>query len=180
MANIIILAMLGTSIVSLVLVILGIVFLATGKRDVKRCTAKTTGHVIDYVVRGGDNGHSVAPKAEFTVNGQTYTATRKYKGVVSVHKSTLNPEKLAGEEDNFYISENDVFHMNTMGFYHDYRSLAASKWPLGSEITVYYDPKKPERAYVERVVSGKNTVGIVFLCVGIATLSASFLPLILL
>lgn len=132
----------------------------------KKCSAKTTGTVIKYRYGGNADFRSIAPVVEFCVNGKMYKAYRHYKGVVSKKIVTPNPDTLAGQNNSFYISEKDVFHINKSGVYHNYSELCEKMWPLGSELPVVYNPEKPKQAFVEKVVSISNIAGIVLLCVG--------------
>ena len=44
--------------------------------------------------------------------------------------------------------------------------FAREKWPKGTRLLVVYDPKKPEHAYVEKVVVKTGIVGKVLIFVG--------------
>ena len=132
----------------------------------KKCSGKTTGKVIKYRYGGNTDLRSIAPVVEFCVDGKMYKAYRHYKGVVSKKVVTPNPDALAGQNNSFYISEKDVFHISKTGVFHDYSKLAEQTWPLGSALPVVYNPEKPKQAFVEKVVSISNIAGIVLLSVG--------------
>lgn len=150
----------------LVAALLSLPFFMRGRSLRRRCTAETVGKVIKHRIAGGSNAKSVAPVAEFSVNGRTYTAYRHYKGVVSTNISTPEMEKVFGQGDGFYISENDIFHIHTTGIYHNYRVLGEQVWHIGSDVKVIYDPKKPKCAYIDKVVTSAKTAGIVLLSCG--------------
>ena len=159
--------------------LLSILFFTHEKRVVKRCSAKTMGNVIDYKRSFGSSETTIAPVAEFYVDGIQYTAYRHYRGVVASKKVTSadKPETLTS---SFYISDNDWFHKFQNGPVADYGMQARKKWPLGSELPVVYNPNKPEQAYVEKVVVKTKIAGIVLLSVGaVIALIAGLMFLIL-
>ena len=86
---------------------------------------------------------------------------------------------MRGENDSFYILD-DTFYINTVGFYHNYRTLAEEKWPLGTELPVFYNPKNPKQGFVEKVITISKIVGIVLLCTGVGLIILSFISYILL
>ncbi len=142
----------------LLFAIISIPFFLRKKAVSKNCTEKTKGKVVKYRFAGGDNLSSIAPVVEFDVNGRTFKAYRHYRGVSFKRKSTL--------DDSFYISEKDVFHVSTKGVSINYKKLAGEKWPLGTEMTVVYNPRKPRQAFVEKVVVISDIVGIGLLSCG--------------
>lgn len=156
----------------LLLAIISIPFFLHKKAVSKNCTEKTKGKVVKYRFGRGGNQSSIAPVVEFDVNGKTFKAYRHYRAVSSRRsvsfqwQLTLNPNELFGQSDCFYISEKDIFHINTKGVFHNYKKLAEGKWPLGSEMTVVYNPRKPRQAFVEKVVVISDIVGIGLLSCG--------------
>ncbi len=150
----------------LLLAIISIPFFLHKKAVRKNCTEETKGKVVKYRFRGSGNLSSIAPVVEFYVNGRKFKAYRHYRCVSSKYQSTHNPNEMFGQSDRFYISEKDVFHINTKGVFHNYKKLAEEKWPLGSEMTVVYNPRKPRQAFVEKVVVISGIVGTVFLSCG--------------
>lgn len=145
----------------------------------KRCTAETVGKVVKYRISGGSNAKSVAPVAEFSVKGKTYTAYRHYKGVISTNICTPEMEKIFGQGDGFYISENDIFHIKTTGIYHNYRALGEQIWHIDSDVKVIYDQKKPKSAYIDKVVTSANIAGIVLLSCGVGLILISAIAYLL-
>lgn len=142
--------------------LLSLLFFMRAKMLKERCTARAAGTVIGHRFnRTNESGVSFAPVVEFMVNGRIYKARRHYRG--------LAVKRITGadaQQESFYISEKDVFHLNIAGNAHNYRMMAEEAWPLGSELPVLYDPQKPKRAFVEKVVTASGTVGIVLLCIG--------------
>lgn len=150
----------------LLLAIISIPFFLHKKAVSKNCTEETKGKVVKYRFGGSDDLSSIAPVVEFDVDGRIFKAYRHYRGIVSKWRSTLNPNEFFGQSDCFYISEKDFFHINTKGFSHNYKKLAEEKWPLGSEMTVIYNPRKPRQAFVEKVVVVSDIAGIILLSCG--------------
>ncbi len=148
--------------VGILIILVSVLFFTHSVRLKKKCSAQTMGTVIDYRCSRHTAESSIAPIAEFQVDGQTYTAYRHYKGVVSSKKITS-----AGEGDaGFYISDSDWFHKYSSGSFAYFSIMAKEKWPIGMEIPVVYNPEKPKQAYVEKVVSVSNMVGIILVSVG--------------
>ncbi len=163
------------ALVGVLLVILSILFFLKEKRLKNNCISMAKGNVIKYKYLGSNNARSISPVVEYTVDGKKYNAYRHYKKIVSKNKYVLNND----ESDNFYIL-NDTFYINTMGVYHNYRLLAEEKWPLGTELPVFYNPKNTKQGFVEKVVTINKTVGIVLLCAGVGLIILSFISYILL
>ncbi len=143
--------------------LISVAFFIHAKTLKEKCTAQTTGTVIEHKFnRTNESGVSFTPIVEFMVNGRIYKARRYYRGlaVKRITKSDIQ------QQESFYISDKDVFHLNLVGSAHNYRMMAEETWPVGSEQTVLYDPAKPKRAFVDKVVTVSDVVGIVLLCVG--------------
>lgn len=101
----------------------------------KKCTSKISGIVVDY-----DNRNEMViplPVVEYIVNGTTYRKKFEYAYYVET------PRKK---------EQKDVFDRKYI--------LSAGKnlqlreiFPKGLAMTVYYNPEKPEKAFVERYAS---------------------------
>ena len=106
--------------------------LSTGEEYSKKCTSKISGQVVDY-----DSCNELAiplPILEYLVNGETYRKKFEYAYYVET------PRKK---------EQKDVFDRKYI--------LSAGKnlqlreiFPKGSVMMVYYNPEKPEKAFVER------------------------------
>ena len=155
------------AIPGLIVLAISIPFFSREKRIAAKCTGTTYGRVIGYVIRGGDNNVSVAPKVEFSVEGVKYKAYRHYRGVVSVSRTSYNPDSIAGQQDSFWISDRDVFHANIKGAFHNYKAIGEASWPLGTELPVVYNPDKPKQAFVEKVVTINKVWAFVLMGVGL-------------
>lgn len=149
--------------------LISIPFFMNSVRLKKKCCAKTMGTVIDYKYKRG-NETSIAPLTEFWIDGKQYIAYRHYKGVVSTKKISLS-NNMKEQSCSFYISDNDWFHKRQNGSVANYSMVAKEKWPIGMELPVVYNPKKPKQAYVEKVVVSSNIVGIVLVSVGAALMA---------
>lgn len=145
------------------------------KRVIKKCSETTMGRVIKHKVNRRQEGTTIAPVVEFEVDGISYTACRRYRGVVSLKKTTglLEKGKVLPSETNFFVSENDWFHITAKGYFHDLGKLAEEVWPIGSELPVVYNPKKPKQAYVEKVVVFSDIVAWTFFGVSCLFIVAS-------
>ena len=166
-------------IVGIVFIILSMPFFLKQKRLEKNCSNKITGKVIKYKYLGSNNARSISPVVKYTIDGKEYTAYRHYKKIVSTNKYVPNVNEMLGQNDSFYILD-DVFYINTKGFYHNYRALAEKMWPLGTELPVFYNPKNPKQGFVEKVITISKIVGIVLLCTGVGLIILSFISYILL
>ncbi len=146
------------------LILIALPFLFRKKALMKKCSATTTGQVVDYKFKRGERDY-ITPIVEFYIDDYPYQAYRHYKGVGSV-KVNSSLSKETNPEDGFFISKNDFFILRKSGQSFSYRIYAEKVWPLGSTLKVVYNPEKPKQAYVEKVVVISDIVGIVLSCVG--------------
>lgn len=133
----------------------------------RRCSARTEGTVIRYHYQPKQSGGpSIAPVAEFNVDGVSYTARLHYKGVASVSRSS---DLFRNDTDskNCIAVQNDIFHARLGHGSRNMEEMARETWRLGSKLPVVYDPDDPKCAYIDHVVSGTSVAGITLLCVGI-------------
>ncbi|OXN00885.1 DUF3592 domain-containing protein [Bifidobacterium vansinderenii] len=162
--TILLLATLGLP--GLALLIVGIAVIAVQRGKARRCTAVTTGWVIDYRFPGGDQFY---PVIGYQVDGRGYKVNRRFRGYVTTSKITpLNPYVDSGA----YVSDRDVLHMRS-GMVTNYRTMAQQLWPQGSTMPVYYDPANPAHAFAQRVPNYTPPVGIIFTAFGAAILLAT-------
>ena len=102
-------------------------------------TEKTKGEVVQYSWQS-----SRAPVVEYIVDGIAYKKALYYSYVS--HFSTLFSSPKVSAKDNLLDTKlllrgNAMVSLNTL--MHD-------NFPLGTEMMVYYNPKQPKLAYVER------------------------------
>lgn len=151
----------------LIIMLIAIPFFIHATHEKSRCSAQTSGEVVDYkYTRWGNWNSTIAPVVEFCVDGVTYTAYRHYKGIASAKKTSGTYKNTSEQTSGFYISDKDYFHRYNNGTRANYLMFAREKWPKESKIFVVYDPKKPEHAYVEKVVVKTGIVGSVLASVG--------------
>ena len=155
----------------IIILLVGVMISISGRKKQKHCTAEAMGTVYGYRFAGGNGANSVAPRAEFEADGRKYKAYRHYKGVVSKRKRYLNADSVLGQQDEFWISDNDWFCIRKKGIATNYRKLGEKAWPIGSGVKVIYDPAKPKHAYVEKVVIN-NIASIVLICCGAVMIAA--------
>ncbi|MBT1174706.1 hypothetical protein JS530_04175 [Bifidobacterium sp. LC6] len=150
----------------LAMLIAGIVIITIQRGKARRCTAVTTGWVIDYRFPGGDQFY---PVIGYQVDGRNYKVNRRFRGYVTTSNITpLNPYVDSGA----YVSDKDMLHISS-GMVTNYRTMAQQLWPQGSTMPVYYDPKNPTHAFAQRVPNYMPPVGIIFSAFGVATLLAT-------
>ena len=98
----------------------------------KKCTAKISGIVVDY-----DNRNEMViplPIVEYLVNGETYR--KKFEYAYYVENSRKKEQKDAFDR-KYILSAGKNLQLREI-------------FPKGSAMTVYYNPEKPEKAFVER------------------------------
>lgn len=172
--NVGLLMFLTLAVPGLLFILAGILVLVLEKRKKSRCTAMTMGTVVRYSYVNG----TPSPVAAYRIGGVSYEKKRRFRGVVEVRRN-LSPKDWTEENQSCYISENDVLHIRG-GAVLNLRAMAESLYPMGSSIPVWYDPEKPQRAYVEKVPVKGSIVGWVFVWVGLGFAALGvFLSLVL-
>lgn len=149
-----------------VLIMLSLIFFAHSRKVVRRYTAQTTGTIIEHRFMGHDGRRTYAPVVEYTVDGYVYRAYRHFKGVVKSHRSSFRESRC-----EIFVSERDVLHIKCVGISVNRGEAMEKLWPLGSSMTVFYDPERPDRGYAEKVVTLGGVAGTVLLCVGLGLLA---------
>lgn len=147
----------------------GICLIAADKRKLKNCTGLIEGRVCKYFL----SSDYPIPIVEYTVNGVTYHKKRVFKYCV-----ITTPYGISKSPDGQYLYDNglvriyidaekDVVHLNKNRSFSimDFNEIGNRIWPIGSTMTVNYNPNKPKQAYVGRsaqmrAFSGKWLVGI--------------------
>ena len=128
-------------------------FIFSNYSNAKRCTERTEGVIIrySYVLY---NGISL-PVVEYTVDGNQYKVVGpKFLSAISNTISTpLGSIVSDVKTDNFENGEiPQVLRYKVKGnsFLSFTKSPLKERFPIGGEVAVYYDPKKPKHSYVER------------------------------
>lgn len=80
-------------------------------------------------------------------------------------------------EPNVYEDEKGYLHVK-IGPIANLRQLAEQLWPVGSKMTVYYNPENPKKCYIDRPIYGGIT-SILFIIIGIVTIMLSLIVFIL-
>lgn len=151
------------SAIGLLFFLISFVISSNSKKRNSRCTETTTGKVIQYWLPG--NGQMM-PVVEYTVGETSYKAKRRYRSTI---KTVLG---FPGVESKAWIDEKNRLHIKE-GMYVNRSKLAEELWPVGTEMTVYYEPENPENCYVEEPVLARtvtlvlNILGCVFLSFGL-------------
>lgn len=119
----------------------------------KRCSVKTRGTVVKYSAMQY-NGFSL-PVVKYTADGKEYTiigphfkAGVKKNFTAPWHKIMTEQESNVNKDDPLPDVIKVTRKMNS--FASVYTTPLMERYPVGSEVDVYYDPKKPKRAFVER------------------------------
>lgn len=151
--------------IGILLIGVGALMKAAARRKVKACTAATTGTVVDHRFTGEGRMY---PILEYTVGDAQYHVRKQFRGVRTVRLSGLPVRTQAAA----YEDAKGWLHVK-MGPVARLSTLAEELWPLGSQMTVYYDPGNPDKSYVERPIIGNfatlmaNIAGFLLIAVSI-------------
>lgn len=148
----------------------GVMITIVTKKQMKQCTKKIEGAVVQYQFPGGG---SMNPIVEYVVDGNRYTAKKKFRGILTKRISGLSVHVASG----VYEDEKGWLRIKT-GAIANLHELAEQLWPIGSKMTVYYNPDHPKRCYVDRPVLG-STIAAVFIVTGLIILILSVLLFVL-
>ena len=136
---------------STIVIFLALVFLSgtyfylyfRDKKMVRLATSSIKGTIVGYNrFRGGN-----PPIVEYEVNGVAYKKSFRYFLVKTI-STPWGPRNVP----NIYTREDML--ANSITFYRNsfvsFNTALQTQFPLCSSMTVWYDPEKPSRAYVER------------------------------
>ncbi len=144
----------------------GVMITIVTKKQMKQCTKKIEGAVVQYQFPGGG---SMNPIVEYVVDGNRYIAKKKFRGILTKRISGLSVHVASG----VYEDEKGWLHVKT-GSIANLRQLAEQLWPINSKMTVYYNPNNPKKCYVDRPIS-KSFTSMMFIIMGIVTILLSVL-----
>ena len=116
----------------------------------KACSARTSGVVVKHGFSGEGR---MFPVIEFSADGKTYLAKKKFNGYKSIRISGPPVQMKA----DAYEDEKGYLHVK-LGPIADLRKLAEKLWPVGSSMNVYYDPADPKKNYVDGPARSSFTV----------------------
>lgn len=135
-----------------VMLALGLVMIAVGRWIPKRterrnesCTDQTVGVVVRHVFRGEGR---MFPVVQFSVGGKHYEARKRFEYVKRVRFSRLRG---VARHPNAYETPDGKLYLR-IGTIIRYRKVAEELWPIGSEMTVYFNPENPSINYVDRPI----------------------------
>jgi len=145
-----------------VLILAGMAIHLVQKRKNQSCTQQTKGRVVQYGFPGDGRMY---PIVEYAVDGICYRARKEFRGIITKKLSGFP----VGVQAKAYEDEKGWLHIQR-GAIADVRLLAETLWPMGSQMTVYYDPNDPKRSYVDRPISG-GFVSVMFVIMGTAAIA---------
>lgn len=143
---------------------------AAARKKAKACTAVTMGTVIDHRFMGEGRMY---PVLEYAVDGTQYRAKKQFRGIMTKSLSGLPIRTQA----TAYEDAKGWLHVQT-GPIARLGTLAEQLWPLGSQMTVYYNPSNPDKSYVERPIVG-NFATLMFNIAGFLLIAMSILLYVL-
>ena len=153
-----------------IFVFVGIIMVVVIRRNNKICTRQTNGVVTGHRFPGQGKMY---PIIEYIVDGNNYQTKKQFRGVKVIRISgfPIHVQSKAYEDDKGWL------HIKT-GAIANLRELAEQLWPIGSKMSVYYNPNNPKRCYVDRPVLG-STIAAVFIVTGLIILILSVLLFVL-
>ena len=147
-------SLLFTSLIGLALTCFGIYFIALGSAAVT--WAEAEGRVVSTLIRTDTSVTSDATQAQIE-------ASRRYYPEIT-YRWSVNGESYSGS----------IYQLGTTSKKYKSRTdaqAAAAKYPDGSALAVYYDPKQPSQAVLNRAVSAgvfvPLPIGLLLLAVGL-------------
>ena len=143
---------------------------AAAHKKAKACTAVTMGAVIDHRFMGEGRMY---PVLEYTVDGTRYHVRKQFRGIKTKSLSGLPIRTQAAAYEDpkgwLHVQTGPIARLDT---------LAEQLWPLGSQMTVHYNPSNPGKSYVERPIVG-NFATLMFNIAGFLLIAMSILPYVL-
>lgn len=146
------------------------------KHYTELCSVKTTGTVVRYsAVRYSDIS---LPVVEYTANGRIYTVVGpKFSATVtksiSAHFHLVKSDitsNLTTREDLPSVLKLNLRQNSLAGLT---KSPLLELYPLGSQADVFYNPRKPKMAYVQRFARPQKVPYTLILLLGITFLAAA-------
>lgn len=124
------------------LLFLGIIYLLfrSQKKIKNGATKSIEGTIIGYRY----SNSAQVPLVEYVVGGKSYRQILRYN-VVTIVSSPFHRIQADGDDDllntSIKIYKNSAF---------SYNRIFEEKFPKGTHLTVWYNPKEPEKSFVER------------------------------
>ncbi len=143
----------------------------------KRCHMRTTGRVIRYsaVRQGGVH----IPLAEYAAEGRTYkVAGPKFRSIVTTSVVSPRQPVAVRYETNLTTREELPKSLRIKEYRNSIASAAVSPlaqlYPVGSLVDVYYNPRRPKEAFVQRFEGVSPVLIILFIVFGIIITALAF------
>lgn len=132
--------------IGLALFAAGIVMIYVSRRRTALCIQQTEGIVVAY--RFPRDG-GMYPIIEYCVDGMHYRTRKRFRGFIvkQINMPFIHVEPETYEDEKGYLRI-------TLGPVANLRAMAEQMWPMGTRMTVYYDPDSPKRSYVDRPIHG--------------------------
>lgn len=164
------LALISVGGIGILLIGVSALMKAAARKKAKVCTAVTMGTVIDHRFMGEGRMY---PVLEYTVDGTRYHVRKQFRGVKTKSLSGLpvRTQSAAYEDAKgwLHVQTGPITRLDT---------LAEQLWPLGSQMTVHYNPSSPDKSYVERPIVG-NFATLMFNIAGFLLIATSILLYVL-
>ena len=116
----------------------------------ERCSRVVPGKVVRYSAASYGECGVHLPVVEYEIDGTVYRKTGPKYSFTSVSISSPFIKENTREYSTDIYAQNFKVKTRTNSFAGVIRNPMNELFPLGSEIEVHYDPRKPKRAYVLR------------------------------
>ena len=153
------------TLVAIIICLIALVIKRNAFKKRKKCSSQTSGIVVGHSMANRNGIHP--PVVEYEVDGNKYKKTYSVGLVVRQYGPLTKGQASSINEDKISINMNQYFQSDIMRF----------QFPIGSSIPVYYNPERPEQAFVG--IIPKSVVPKVFLIIGISFLAIGVIPLII-
>lgn len=140
-----------------ILVLSSVIINIIAKRQNQLCTKQTDGTVVQYGLPGKG---IMYPIVEYFVDGTCYKTKKKFRGVLTKRISGLS----LNIQSNAFEDEKGWLHVK-IGPIANLHLLAEQLWPIGSKMTVYYNPNNPKKCYVDRPIP-ESVISMIFVLTG--------------
>ena len=130
------LALISVGGIGILLIGMSTLMKAAARRKAKACTAMIMGTVIDHRFMGEGRMY---PVLEYTVDGTRYHVRKQFRGVKTKSLSGLPVARKARRTKTpraGAVQTGPIARLDT---------LAEQLWPLGSQMTVHYNPTQPRQ-----------------------------------
>lgn len=128
------------------------------QRKKERCTEVVSGRVIGYGLPADEDSPVRLPIVEYCVDGTVYKKTGpRYAFKTLVVSSPFIKKTVCEYTTDIYSQAFSIkVRRNSFGFV--MKNPMEEFFPIDTQVDVYYDPKKPKRAYVLRLLENKLAI----------------------